>query len=374
MSKISIIFIFTCIIPLLVCNGFNTHSQAVIQDPNNIKILSLIADGVGNTYFTVKNQFEEWGWNFTTAGLEENHTGCPNKDPIIITSDILISAIENISQYDCIFIASGAQHHILREDPSVLNLIKKGYNEGLVISTLCVSTVILADADIIKGIKVVGDPLYYYDIKEAGGIFDAHAKVISDKRIITGGKGGGPTGGGDLSAPTYELCTAIAKELLGFSYVINTYLNPVTGSSNTIFFISVETTNLTDLPFDINSSEISQINAIIDKKFSNNLTLIEDLELVNANGIYQGHFSKMNVGEYVITIEVKNMDDCIEIVRNTVTFSIESPESSSTSILTSSNTQTKTSESSVGLTCISSLILILYLIVYRKKRDKRSCD
>ncbi|MFX0209437.1 MAG: DJ-1/PfpI family protein, partial [Candidatus Hodarchaeota archaeon] len=355
MSKISFIIIFTCIIPLLICNGSNNQSQVVVQDPTNINILSLIADGVGNTYFTFKNQFEEWEWTVTTAGLEENHTGCPNKDPITISSDILISAIVNISQYDCIFIASGAQHHILREDPSVLNLIRNAYNEGLVISTLCVSTVILADADIINGIKVVGSPLYYYDIEEAGGTFDLYAEVVSDKRIITGGKGGGPTGGGDLSTPTYELCTAIAKELLGYSYVLNTSLAPLTGSSATNFLFTVETTNLTEIPVDINSSEISQVNILIYKKYSNNLTLIEELELVKSNSIYQGHFSDLNEGDYVITIEVKNMDNCIEIVRNAATFTIELVESSSTGILTSSNTQTKSSKSSVGLTYMSSL-------------------
>ena len=373
MSKISIVIIFTCI-ALLICKGSISQSQVVSQDSSNINILSLIADGVGNTYFTVKDQFEEWGWSVTTAGLEENHTGCLNKDPITITSDILISAIENISQYDCVFIASGAQHHILREDPSVLNLIRNAYNEGLVISTLCVSTVILADADIINGTKVVGASLYYYDIKEAGGIFDSNAEVVSDKRVITGGRGGGPTGGGDLFAPTNELCTAIAKELLGYSYVLNTSLTPLTGSSTTNFLFTVETTNLTEIPIEINSSGISQVNILIYKKYGNNLTLIKELELVKSNSIYQGHFSDLNEGDYVITIEVKNVDNCIEIVRNAATFTIELAEVSSTGILSSINTQTKSSKSSVGLTYMSSLALILFLITYRKKKNKRNFE
>ncbi|MFX0207681.1 MAG: DJ-1/PfpI family protein, partial [Candidatus Hodarchaeota archaeon] len=217
MSKNSILLIFSCIIPLIITIGSFNPPQVVTEDLNDISILSLIADGVGNTYFTVKDQFEEWGWDVTTVGLKDNHTGCPNKEPILITSDILVSEINNISQYDCVFIASGAQHHILRGDQSVLDLINASYNEGLVISAICVSTVVLADADIINGIKVVGHPLYAYDIEVAGGIFELHAKVISDKRIITGGRGGGPNGGGDLSAPTYELCVAIAKEILGYS-------------------------------------------------------------------------------------------------------------------------------------------------------------
>ena len=136
----------------------------------------------------------------------------------------------------------------------------------------------------------------------------------------------------------------------------------------------METTNLTDLPFDIHSSGISQVNAILYKKFSDKLTFIEDYELVNTNNIYQGHFNNLTVGEYVVTIEVKNVDDCIEIVRNATTFNIELVELESTSLVTSLKSQTNSSKSSAGLSYLSSLGLILYLIIYLKKRDKRNLD
>lgn len=371
MSKTSVLFICSCIIPLIISIGSSNPPQVVIQGPNNVNILSVIADGVGNTYFTVKDQFEEWGWNVTTAGLTDNHTGCPNKDPIVMPSDILISEIKNISQYDCVFIASGAQHHILRDDQSVLNLINTSYNEGLVISTLCVSTVILADADVINGIKVVGARLYYYDIVAAGGIFESHAEVISDKRIITGGRGGGPTGGGDLAAPTYELCVAIAKEILGYSYVLSTSLTPNQGFSETNFIISVETTNLTDLPLNMNSSGISQVNADIYQIINDNSTFVQEVSLICSNNIYHGNFTGIEIGEYIITIEVKSEDECIEVVRNAASFSIESAVPTTTSLIISLSSQTNSSESSTGLTFMSSLGLIFYFFIHLKRRDRR---
>ncbi len=371
MSKTSILLISSCLIPLIIGIGsFNPH-QALIQNTHDVNILTLIADGIGNTYFTVKDQFEEWGWNVTTAGLTNNHTGCPNKDPIVIPSDILISEIDNISQYDCVFIASGAQHHILRDDQSVLDFINTSYNEGLVISTLCVSTVILADADIINGIKVVGAPLYYNDIVEAGGIFELQAEVVSDGRIITGGRGGGPTGGGDLAAPTSELCVAIAKELLGYSYVLNTSLTPVSGVFKTIFMISVETTNLTNLPLNMNSSGISQVSVDI-YRIHENLTLVEEVELISSNNIYLGNFTDMEIGEYIIIIEVINEDECIEVVRNAAGFSIESIVPTTTSQNISLSSQTNSSKSTTGLTFLSCLGIIFYSTIHFKKKDRKS--
>ncbi|MFX1284131.1 MAG: DJ-1/PfpI family protein [Promethearchaeota archaeon] len=356
MAKNSFLITFFYIILLIITIGSINPCQIVAQDSKDINILSLIADGVGNTYFTVKDQFEEWGWDVTTVGLKDNHTGCPNKEPIFIASDILISEINNISQFDCVFIASGAQHHILRDNKSVLEFITTAYNEGLVISTLCVSTVILADADIINGTKVVGHPHYAYDIELAGGIFEVDAKIISDKRIVTGGRGGGPTGKCDLAAPTYELCVAIAKEILGYSYVIKTSLTPTSEDLNTNFQISVETVNLTDLPYNIAASGISQVTANIHQ--NNNFTVVEEVELKLGNNKYLGNFTAMKIGEYNIVIEVINEDECIEIVRNAASFSIRSVVSTKSNLV-------------ISIDFMGFLGIMSFSIIYLKGKDKK---
>ena len=356
MSKTNFFLITTLMIPLIISSGFVNPSQVEIQVPIDVNILSLIANGVGNTYFTVIDQFEKWGWNVTTAGLSDNHTGCPNKDPILVTSDILVSEINNVSHYDCIFIASGAQHKLLRIRQSVLDLIKTAYNEGLIISTLCASTVILADAGIINDTKVTGHSIYKTEVEAAGGIFDLNVKVVSDKRVVTGAVGGGPYGGGDLTAPTFELCVAIAREILGISYIQSTSVTYSSEVFETKYVLKVETTNLTNLPLDMSAPKISQISAHI-YQTNNNLTFVKVVQLTYNNNIYIGSFKGLEVGNYTVNIEIIDEEACIEVVRNATSFSIDSTTSSPVLI--------------ISLALISAFaIVISFLIFYLIRRRK----
>jgi putative intracellular protease/amidase len=301
--------------------------------PTQINALFLTSNGIGESYFIVKDQFEAWGWNVTTAGLSGNHTGCPNKDPIKVPSDILMSEITSISEYDCVFVASGAQHHILRARPVALNLLKAAHDEGLVVATLCVSAVIFADAGIIDGIRVTGHSYYDDYMIAAGGIFKSDARVVSDKRIITGCGGTGGLGG-HQTAPIYELCVAIAKELLGVTYVHDTSVTSSSGMLETEYQIKVELANQTNLPQNMNSSDASRALAYI-YRTNGNYSFIKRVELSYSDNFYSGILKNLEAGNYTFFLEVINEDGCIEVVRNTTTFSVESTFPSLTLLLIS---------------------------------------
>ncbi|MFX0094342.1 MAG: DJ-1/PfpI family protein, partial [Candidatus Hodarchaeota archaeon] len=205
----------------------------------NKKILILIGNGFGYTYFDAKAYFETWGCNVTTAGLSGVVDACYNKPARNVTADVLISEIDRnqIREYDCLFIPSGGHHQILSLNQAVLNLVAMAYEEGLVVSTLCVSILVLVNVqNMLNGIKVIGHATAASAVEAAGGIIVPNARVVSDSHIITGGRG--PSS----SAPTYQLCVEIMKELLGYSYVLNTTL----GQVNTNYTINVETTDLSD--------------------------------------------------------------------------------------------------------------------------------
>ncbi|MFW9972024.1 MAG: DJ-1/PfpI family protein [Candidatus Odinarchaeota archaeon] len=176
------------------------------------KVMILVAFGVGETYFPVKGKFESWGWEVTTAGLTSSIISCPNVNPRPVPIDILISEINNdtLSQYECIFIPSGGHWNALAYDATTLTTILNAYNLGLVISSLCIGIVVIARADIVNGVRIAYDSNSASYVISYGGI-TVSKEVVTDQRIVTGGTGGGPTGGGASQAPTIEVCKAIAN-------------------------------------------------------------------------------------------------------------------------------------------------------------------
>ncbi|NHJ05241.1 MAG: hypothetical protein EAX90_10475 [Candidatus Heimdallarchaeota archaeon] len=79
-----------------------------------VKVLSIIGNDFGDSYFWMKNQLETWGCNYTTAGVTSIVASCPNKPQRPVTPDILVSDVDQeiLSQFDCIFFC--VEHITLR--------------------------------------------------------------------------------------------------------------------------------------------------------------------------------------------------------------------------------------------------------------------
>ncbi len=194
------------------------------------RVMILAANGVGETYFSAKNKFESWGWSVITAGLTSSVTSCPNTNPRPVPVNILISEVNNntLSQYECIFIPSGGHWLELLNDITTLDLISDAYNLGLIISSLCVGIRVLAAANIVSGINIAYDINSASDVLAAGGI-TVNERVISHRRIVTGGTGGGPSGGGASQAPTIAVCEAIADILISEDLPLDIVIVAITG-------------------------------------------------------------------------------------------------------------------------------------------------
>ena len=212
LKTILIISVFlTAILP----SGLSSIDQSVdFNHLDNANILILVAGGVGITYYHAKDKFETWGWNVDTAGVSPSVVSCPRQNPQVINSDYLISEISwsKLQEYDCIFVPSGGHWDGLSSYQPTLDLIFHAYHSGLILSSLCIGIVVLARADILSGVRIANSPNVLSYIEGVGCIM-LEDSVVTDKRIVTGGTGGGLYGGGASVAPTNETCEAIATAI-----------------------------------------------------------------------------------------------------------------------------------------------------------------
>ncbi len=301
------------------------------QEISDVKVLMLICDGFGWNYFDARKILESWGVNVTTIAnaLDYNVSACVNKPDNWTIVDHLLNSVEFdiVTQFDALFVPSGGQWTSLIASTTVLNFIAYAHEQGLIIGTTCIGNRVIAESnDIMNGTSVV-----YYNhastaahMTEAGATLRYGFDVITDNRIITGDSGGGTTGGGYLYAPTSEICAAMLREALGYSYVEQAGVLPLIGESGTTFNISADITDLDselgDL-FSVNTN-ITEVHARIFTK--DNRTLVETVELTDADEdmVYTGSFNGTIDGEYVIDIEVEDSNSTLEIERESASFEV----------------------------------------------------
>ncbi|NHK30352.1 MAG: DJ-1/PfpI family protein [Asgard group archaeon] len=325
MTKLMII----CLFFIVIFQGVEQSSQFAVKEQNQImnfetknldevKVLALIGNGFGDSYFWIKNQLESWGCNYTTAGLTSPCSSCPNKPQRPITPDILIADVDQeiLSQFDCIFIPSGAHYEILAYSTLVLDLIRDAYEEGLVISSICSGSVPIARAHgIVKGVKVAYFFLSTDNMQEAGAIEVFVSPVVTDKRIITSSSGM-PYGS---LAPVYQVCVALAKEVLGYSALIDATIEPQEGGIGTTYLLTVEVTNLTDIFYGNISTEVHRVKAYLYN--DSGLIITSTLTEISEN-IYAENFTGLGVSSYQFDLDIDSHGYGKEVVRNATSFTL----------------------------------------------------
>ena len=298
---------------------------------DDINMLVLISDGCGWNYFDVNETLVEMGVNVITIANTESHTvtSCLNREPRPITADILLSEfdLETINEYDGIVIPSGGQWAHLAGESDVNELLDTAYDNGLVVGAICIGVVTLARSDIItNGTKVASPVGYAYrPMRDTGADMISSADVVSDRRIITGGAGGGPPTGYE-SAPTYELCLEMVKEITGQSYAekISVIPNNETGALD--YMINVEIANLSLEYPEFEIAHVQQVTAIIYPEANSTDTTEVELTYLPGTSQYIGNYTSSNLGKQVIDLDIMNSEWSLEVVRNAITFNVEEPE------------------------------------------------
>ena len=195
---------------ILSTNCVANNNSSATKSQNEIDVLMISGDVYGSSFVvgddnirSIKQQFEDFGWNITIAGIGDTIGPCPwgestfNIEPLI--ASIKINEINSITDFDAVVILPGRDFSRLITDNTILNLLKEANNNGMIIAAWCRGVRLLAAADIIRGKNVIGHFDYFEDYKEAGAnyveysfkwengnkIFENVTPPVRDRNIIT---------------------------------------------------------------------------------------------------------------------------------------------------------------------------------------------
>lgn len=328
MKKYSLLFLGIIILSSFFMN--NIYIDAREESPNlkfsekslsDMKILAIIANGFGDSYFWIKNQLESWECNVTTAGLTAVCASCPNKPPRPVIPDILIADVttEILSQFDAVYVPAGPHWVILEINTMTHDLLASAYEAGLVVSGICIGTIALAQvSSIVNDVKVAYYATTAEDMMDAGAIIVQGIGVVSDKRVVTAGSGTFQS----THAAIYPFCVAIAKTVLGLSVVSVTTISSIKGDTNTTFTISAETVNLNDTFYGNTTMDIHSVSAYVYHEDSDEYDYVF-LTDPDEDNIYTGNFTGTEKGTYTVDLEVRSSGWGLEVIRDAVGFKIK---------------------------------------------------
>ncbi len=183
--------------------GAQGAENTTLQErPRPVSVLILLGEWFGDAYFPLQQEIAARGWTMKRVGVDAEYRGCyKKKRDVVLTSDILIPDLKDLSTYDALIIPSGPQFRKFNENPAVLQFVRDAHSAGLLIASFCTGNMVVKAAGLI-------DPV------EGPALFPGKVTMVGE-RILLGPRGGGPPpGDGFKSAPVTELCDAIARDML----------------------------------------------------------------------------------------------------------------------------------------------------------------
>jgi len=154
---------------------------------SDVHILFIMDHDYGANYHFIRPILEGWGWTVTIAGTSDTLTPCTYQSSVTtVDSDILISDIDDVTEYDCISIMPGSSHALLLNDATTLDLIRTAIEEEMVVAAWCRAVRILARADVIDGKNVTGNADYASEYTAAGASYLGVVPPVIAGNIVTG--------------------------------------------------------------------------------------------------------------------------------------------------------------------------------------------
>ncbi|MBN1969352.1 MAG: DJ-1/PfpI family protein [Candidatus Delongbacteria bacterium] len=187
-----------------------------ISFAENVKALLVLPNQYGANYFLNLDNLVKFGFDLTITGLTEYVNPCPvYASPLgcyPIQTDLLISEVTDITDYDCMIIMSATSWtnilpcSDLIEDQRFIDLVKDAVNSGIVVAANCTAVRVLAAADVISGVNITGNYSFLNEYTQAGAIYLGrnHYPVI-DGNIVT-------TAAGDYF--NIQNCNAVYKAIV----------------------------------------------------------------------------------------------------------------------------------------------------------------
>ncbi|MFW9842800.1 MAG: hypothetical protein ACFFES_18070, partial [Candidatus Thorarchaeota archaeon] len=147
--------------------------------------------------------------------------------------------------------------------------------------------------------------------------------------------------------------------ILGLSRVTELSLSASSIEQGTNLSLGVMTDNLNETLGCILSTSIEDVTAQVYS--GNDRTLVDEITLTDddSDGNYTGVFTGLEVGDYVIDIEIEDSNETLEVCRNVGTFSVESEPLP---------TGTLDSFLIIGAVSVGTIAIITVVVMFVRKR------
>jgi microsomal dipeptidase-like Zn-dependent dipeptidase/ankyrin repeat protein len=175
------------------------NESGTAEKPSPVRALVLLGEWFGDAYFPLQKEMEARGWTQKRVGVDAEYRGCyKKKRDVVLTSDILIPDLQDLSAWDVLIVPSGPQFRKFKENPAVLEFLSKAHASGMLIASFCVGNFLVQAAGLIP---------------EGAALFPEKVTKVKEGLLLGPRGGGPPPGDGFLSAPIMETCDAIEREL-----------------------------------------------------------------------------------------------------------------------------------------------------------------
>lgn len=349
---------------MLICfNSIQVPQTGAILTPEDVDVLAVIGFSFGWSYFELRDFFEEWGCNFTTTGETAIVQSCVNKPPNPVESDILVSEIDRdiIRQFDVLVIPSGGHWEELKNSAPVINLIRMAYEEGLVVSGICVGVIPIAHSNVTFHKVITGhDFVYTYAIISEATIHPL-MNSVTDGLIVTGDGGEGVPDGYE-TAPHYEFCRAVMMKALGYSYFQDISVQPVLDVNETVYQINVTTSESITMFSNVTIPEVAEITAKLHTETNDTIIAQTDLSDLEGDNLFTGNITGLEPGRYVIDLDLVDANVSLEVVRDVLIF-----DAANIDPTTSPGTGPPLAMETMVIVGAVAIIAIVALVIWRKR-------
>ncbi len=184
---------FTAALPLAMISEDSVAAATDGTRSEEVNVLLLVCNSLGSNYNLIRDVMELYGWHLTTVGVTSSVSPCAYGGAVDV--DLLVTEVTDLTSYDCLAIMpatawGGNSHSQLLASPEAVALVADAAAEGLLVAAFCGGTRVLAAADVIDGVQVVGHPLYEQEYLDAGAIYIADdVPPLVDGNIMTSRRG-----------------------------------------------------------------------------------------------------------------------------------------------------------------------------------------
>ena len=354
--------LFGLLVIMLLSSALIQAPQADLVDPESISVLMILGYSFGWSYFELLDILQEWGCDITTTGVTSHLQSCVNKEDRSIYADILVSEIEreDLGQYDVLIVPSGGHWQNLLETQSILNLITMAFEEGLIVSGVCVGVAPIAAANVTEGKLATGHDFVYPYIRDSGGTWLRYTSVVSDGNVITGDNGIGFLHGYEV-APHYDLCVAIMRKLFGISYFEDVITQIEQNGTDSVYYMNVTTSGPIHLFDNVTTPEISEVTAKLHMPDNDTVIATMDLTDNDNDAVFEGNITGVDLDDCIIDLEITDANVSMEVVRDASSFDAEN--------ITRTRRTTYSSLETIVIVGIATGLLVVFLAIFWRRKS-----